>query len=273
MKADPGKDHPLATRVDEVWAEIPAHLTHPELRKRAVRFAKRMDSLARLNVQSQEVYVDEAGFRALLKESVSPQTGDRLVSMLKSLPDSRFVSTAESGGKKQATLTTIGWLDLARRVKGPKSASDMPLKHLGLTASSTPEDFRAALQQHYPEIPDRVFELGPELENVLQSLVESLPSATAQPRKSSTGLQSPTSSINLGAIWDCLLKNLGWWGLVFAVAAIIAYLWFVSGCAVLVVAPPAAAACFWLAIGLGIALLGVGTFTIVFDCLKEEGLI
>jgi hypothetical protein len=275
MNTNPVRGQPLATRVEEVWAEIPVQLISPELRKRAVQFSKRMDNLARLNNQTQEAYVDEADLRVLLKESFSLEAANGVVSMLKNLPNSRLVSHGESGVEKHAKLTKIAWLDLVNRVEGPKSVVDMRWKNLGLTASSTPENFRISVQRLYPEIPGSVLELGPDkFYDLLHGAIESLPSTRVQPTKSSTGVPPAIStSFNLGSIWDCLVNNLGWWAVVWIIAGIVAWLWFAAGCTVFGIAPPAAIACWAAAIAVGIAILGVGTFVVVYNCLKGEGLV
>src|ERR1700736_507385 len=238
MKTKPTKSEPFATLIDEVFAQIPTHLVDSEFRKKAVHISKKIDRLGRLEKQSHEVYVDEAELRGLFGEAFRAETSDRMITMLKGLPGSRFMSAADAPRGSQERWTPIGWQELATHLTFLQPASAARFKNLALTASSTPQDFRAAVQKHYPDMPDRAFELAlgqqsfkdvmhrafelrPEkINDLMNAAIARLPNTAGAPTLATAGMQFPTPS----AWWDCCVNHFGFWAAVCMAGIIMCFL-------------------------------------------------
>jgi hypothetical protein len=176
-----------------------ARKDYPKLTRHVLKIAGLIDDLGRLDEQSQEVRIDENSLRKLVRE-VAPGSEDAIVEKLRGVPGSNLVKSGKG-------LKPISWEALTERM-APRlpQVGMLSAEAARLTAYSSLADIRAAVQAQAPGFPaDAAFDmetLNSRCKAALAGAAESEPAPTALP----------------GNVWDCMVRNLGFWGAVAAVA-------------------------------------------------------
>ena len=188
----------LLDKMPQERIPLEARKDYPKLTRHVLKIAGLIDGLGRLDEQSQEVGVDENSLRKLVRE-VAPGSEDAIIAKLRGLPGSNLIK----GGK---ALKPISWEALTERM-APKlpHAAKLSAEAARLTAYSPLPEIRAAVQAQAPNLPDAAFDMETihsRFKAVLDGAAESGPVPAALP----------------GNVWDCMVRNLGFWGALAAVA-------------------------------------------------------
>jgi hypothetical protein len=181
--------------VDRFPPEIRKDL--PKIKAGLLNWGVLMDDLGRRDEQSGEVFVDESSLHKLLQGQVPEASVHRAIAAMHALPHNKV---------KQATgkASSVPWETVAAESGGAQSSSVLS----GLTAFSTLDEIRAALQQQIPGLPDNLFHAEPFTRKLKDAL--NLPAA-GEPQ---------TEGVE-GSSWDCMVRHFGFWGAL-ALCAVIA---------------------------------------------------
>jgi hypothetical protein len=232
-----------ALALDEILEQSSFAAESSELKESLLELARGLDGLGRLDDASRQVFIDETSLRGLLRTHFPPEFEDLYVRVLKEAPGSRLLD-AMTKSAIEATRP-VYWQVVAANAEGFAPTLEAALGSLGLTASSTTEELRKAIQQRMPTLdPDLVTRRVQEL-------------VTAQIAPTSREATAPD---DLASVWDCCLRHLGWWGL----AAVIVVLGAVLAAAA--ATGGFAWGLFWVLVAAGLAL---DTVTIVLNCIID----
>lgn len=190
--------------------ELPSDVVTPEVKQRFIKFGEHMDRLGRLDEQSDEVYVEEASLRKLLKEFFPPEFEGRFITEFRTLAGNRLIAGETTARGK---LTPISWPTLASHLgkEIDRSSSTEKLEDLGLNRWSPLEEVCKAIRQRFPKIPDSI--LKPEaIQRRLLEIVN--PSASASANEE-------TALPDFFQVAACCSRRVGWWAM-FAVLTVLA---------------------------------------------------
>lgn len=209
-----------------ILPKLPSQIT-PQHRDRFAQLADLLDNVGRFDVQSQEMYIDETGFRQVLRQFL-PGSENKAITELQSIPGNKLVPTG--GTTSTTTLQVTGWSTLAATIRPERP---LPVSDSTLGPSPSVDDIRLAAQRVVPQLPDNVFD-DPKV--LRQHLVDAFNPPNVAQEAAQPRFYDP---------WGCLLNHLGFWG---AVAALV----FVAAClaaleAVLSAGPLLTWALFWQA--------------------------
>lgn len=241
-----------ATAMEEILNTFPDDQIPAPVKARFASYCRHLDNLGLLDEKTQEVFIDEDNLRRMLKEHFPPEFEEECVTRLREIPDSKLLSK-ENRPRGQDKLTPIPWQALAGRVEALRpSTSPLSFEDFGGSAGRqrpfTAEEIRLAVKKRFPEIPDAMAD--PEsFSRKIEDFVHGRGNAelTAIP----------------GDIWDCMVRNLGWWGAMsvfVVVGAAIAAISLASGG----LATAAAWSVFWALTSFGLA---GSTLTLVGNCI------
>ena len=193
----------LGDRVGEHIDALFPQMQRPD-RARLLKLARQIDDLPRLDEDTNECYVDERSLRVLLKEAFPPQAEDRFIAAARALPDSRLVDRADGRRLRAASWDEVGRRGVFRQ------PGDGDVEDPGLHARASGEEIRRAVKQRSPEIPDDVFEDERLLQIAEQIVGPAGSDATTEARMPDVGL-----------LFDCLVRSIGWWGVMLLTAALV----------------------------------------------------
>jgi hypothetical protein len=184
-----------ALPLDEILEQSPFAAESPELKEPLLELARGLDGLGRLDESSQQVFIDETSLRGLLRAHFPSEFEDPCIGVLKQAPGSRLL---DAMGKSTIEARPVYWQVVAANAEGFAPTLEAALGSFGLTASSTTEELRKAIQQRMPH-------LDPEqLTRRVEELVTTQATATSR---------EATAPADAASVWDCCLRHLGWWGL------------------------------------------------------------
>lgn len=249
--------------LENVLTDIPSQFLTPEAKTKLTKLCRAMDSIGRFEKQSQEVFIDEASIHKMLSDFVTPQFANHFVARMKAFPDSgKVIRQTNAASIASGNVTTIQWQNLANRVNILKPAPGVisTLKSLNLNTSTTEDELRKAVKQHYPDIPDYMFD-PKELHDHLENIVNSTQAMSAE----NEATLSPSIPRD---VWDCCVRHLGIWTVIVIVivisAAIVALSIASGGTAA------AFAGTFWFWFGwLAGAGTGLLTLVVVGNCVLD----
>jgi len=229
----------------------PKHLT-PAAKKRFAQLARRLDDLGRRDKDSQQVFVDETALRTLLHEFYPPEFEERCIAEMRTFPDSRLMSSTDV---ERGKMIPIRWQALCTQV-GLLTGEPDPAFKDRLNKVSKVEDIRQAVKQHFPDIPDEMFD--PQMVTQRVQQIVGSPAQTEERTMTAAALSSASQ------VFDCVMRNLGWWAafalLTIIGAALVAISVATGGTATV----PAAWVIFWILTGFGLA---AGTIAIIGNCI------
>ncbi len=185
----------------------PKHLP-PAAKQRFAHFARRLDALGKRDQESQQVFVDETALRTLLRAFYPPEFEERCIAEMRKFPDSRLISSTDVNRGK---LTPISWQALGKHVGLFTVEPDAGFKDR-LNKVSNMEDIRQAVKHYFPNIPDKMCDPNTVTLRI-QQMVE--PPALPEERTMTAAALSSASQV-----FDCVVRNLGWWA-AFALLTII----------------------------------------------------
>lgn len=214
-----GNNQPL----ENILAGLPPGHISPQVKAGLVKLFRSMDSLGRLDVQSQKVYIDELSFHNLLKEYFPGEFVDQYIANMKPFTGNIMMNASTKTGK----ITPLTWQALAHRVRSQgNTPADDTVEGLGLTMMSTTEDLRKAMQHHHPDIPNHLFD-----PQVLHKTFGEAVNRLTQAARNKTTVEniSPTHTA-FSDIWNkftgCIASK--WWGWFWVSVALFAILVAVS---------------------------------------------
>jgi hypothetical protein len=216
------QQEPIGNVVDLIPSEFEDRGVRQRLRKLA-------DALDQLAVEEDgDVVVDrDAVEKALRDRDLFPaELQDRVRHEL----ETRLGPKLKGRGKGRH----LGWRELGKHDKAIDPPPVDELRKLGIDSSSSSEEVRKALRDHYPDLPESWLDM--DAAELRGAMVDALH--------------------HNQSVWDCCVRHLGWWATLAVFAAAGAFL--IVGTAT---GPWGIPLLIWL-----IGVLGGGTAVIVFNC-------
>ncbi len=210
---------------------IPEDKLPPKFRNRLLKLNEMMDRVGVLDEDSQEVYVNEGGFRALLREYLPTEYEEQYLRRLRDLDSTKLVDVAEGSTPRGRRMSLIPWEEV---MKHPATFPGLPTSPT-LNESSTPDEIRRAIQQLAPNVPEEIFE-PTILSRRLQVLSGAAPTQGGGP-----GASEPVRLAEgvAPSVVDCCVANLGFWTVVL-IAGVMIVASIALAAAIVVVGPVAA---------------------------------
>ncbi len=216
--------------IEDVLDLIPREFADPAVRRRLRKLTQLLDELAAEDENKAAIVDEDTVLRIVRDRDIfPPEIQDRVQRELKAHLGTKL--------KKRGTGRHLTWRELEGRDTPIKPVPLDTLRKMGIDASATGDQVRAALRKNFPDIPD--FWLDADAPRIRETALEAL-----QHNRS---------------VWDCCVAHLGYWAAVVIFAAVGAFL--IVGTAT---GPWGIPLAVWL-----ISVLGFGTAVIVLNCVKN----
>ncbi len=222
--------NPRHAPLDDVVDLMPEHLGEPAVRQRLRKLARELDQLTALDEAGQIVVDRDTVLRAIADPDLFPsQVRDRIKRELEGHLGDKL--------KGKGSARHLRWREVAAEGNALDPISPAELRKLRIDASSSIQDVRKTIREHFPQIPQSLLDAD------AQQIRDMAMQALAHNR----------------TVWDCCVAHLGWWATIAVFAAVGAFL--IVGTAT---GPWGIPLAIWL-----IGVLGGGTGAIVANCVMN----
>lgn len=181
---------------------VPPQLLTPDLKNSLRKACAQIDSLALIDPQSNEIYLNEKNVRDALRNLASEDAVQRFLGRL-GRDQKRLVSAPDIAHKK---LQPIAMSELASKVPAFQPSPDFTYKSLGITERSSEAEIMNALKKRFPAISDTWVDAETLKQKISQALGSSAP-----------GGITPQASI--GDVVGCWGRHLPFWVVMAVISA------------------------------------------------------